>query len=136
MQVFFSPAANAFYPKDYEKAYKSSGSWPVDLVEVSEQDFNTFGLQTPPAGMTRGFVNNSLCWVVQKYSDEQIKQAEVVWTEYEIDRARDELEKVQDSDPASFGSVSDWRSYRKNLRVWPTHENFPNKEFRPKAPDA
>jgi hypothetical protein len=136
MKMYFSPTTNAFYPEEYEKAYKTSGNWPDDLVKVTKEDFNVYGLQTPPEGKTRSFVEGALCWVEYEYSIEQVKQAESLWVETEINRVRDELEKVQDSDSKAFGSVSDWRSYRKALRSWQEHKDFPNKEFRPKAPDA
>jgi hypothetical protein len=69
-------------------------------------------------------------------ASEDLPLIETLWIGMEIDRSRNELEKVQDSDPNSTGSVADWRSYRRALRAWPEHTNFPNKELRPVAPDA
>jgi hypothetical protein len=62
--------------------------------------------------------------------------SERFWRNLELCRADIELYKVQDSDSKAKGSVSDWRNYRKMLRGWPESLDFPNKEFRPKAPDA
>jgi hypothetical protein len=67
---------------------------------------------------------------------EEVVSSERIWRDSELFRADLELYKVQDSDPKSTGSVTDWRNYRKLLRVWPENKDFPNKEFRPKAPDA
>jgi len=69
-------------------------------------------------------------------SPEQFYMVELSWVQSELARARDELDKVQDGDTKADGSVLDWRSYRKNLRAWGEHKDFPQKEFRPKAPDA
>lgn len=61
---------------------------------------------------------------------------ERLWRDSELSRADIELYKVQDSDPKSKGSVSEWREYRKALRAYPESEGFPNQESRPVAPDA
>lgn len=74
--------------------------------------------------------------IVSTVSEDQLAEFEKVWTFSEIDRVRDELEKVQDSDPDAIGTVGAWRDYRKALRVWNEHENFPNIKYRPVAPDA
>lgn len=69
-------------------------------------------------------------------SSEIAANDERTWRNNELFRSDIELNKVQDSDPKATGSVSDWRGYRKALRDWPDSNNFPNNEFRPKAPDA
>lgn len=61
---------------------------------------------------------------------------ERLWRNKEISRADVELNKVQDSDPKAKGTVAEWREYRKQLRAWPSTKGFPNKQYRPKAPDA
>lgn len=69
-------------------------------------------------------------------TSEDAVSTERAWRNYELSRSDIELNKVQDSDSRAVGSVSDWRDYRKALRGWPDNNNFPNNEFRPKAPDA
>ena len=61
---------------------------------------------------------------------------ERLWRDAELARADIELNKVQDSDPKAVGTVAGWREYRKALRAWPEHKDFPNKEKRPVPPDA
>lgn len=61
--------------------------------------------------------------------------AEKAWRNLELSRADQELNKVQDSDPKSTGTVTDWRAYRKELRAWPENINFPDVSSRPVAPD-
>lgn len=59
---------------------------------------------------------------------------ENAWIKGELGFASNELEKVQDSDPKAAGTVSQWRDYRKALRSWSEHKDFPNKESRPISP--
>lgn len=59
---------------------------------------------------------------------------ENAWIKEELTFAGNELDKVQDSDPKAFGTVSQWREYRKLLRAWSEHKDFPNKESRPVSP--
>lgn len=135
MKMYYSKQNDAFYPEEYREFYVNAGTWPSDLIETSAEDFNDFGLQTPPNGKIRGFIGGVFCWADIVITEEQAQQNEISWVSLEINRVRDELEKVQDSDPYSVGTVADWRNYRKLLRVWSTNINFPNKDFRPMAPD-
>ena len=74
--------------------------------------------------------------LVARNSPVSFELDERLWRNKELSRVDIELYKVQDSDPKAFGTVSQWREYRKALRAWPEHKEFPNKEFRPVAPDA
>ena len=73
--------------------------------------------------------------VEKTVTQEEIFLAERSWRDVELDRADEELNKVQDSDPKARGTVSQWRDYRKALRAWPENPDFPEKSLRPKAPD-
>ena len=55
--------------------------------------------------------------------------AERKWRDAAIAKADVELLKVQDNQ--GIGLVGDWREYRRQLRDWPEHEDFPNPEHRP-----
>ena len=65
-----------------------------------------------------------------------LSYTERAWRDSELIRSDIELYKVQDSDPKAVGIVAGWREYRKALRAWPEHKDFPNKEKRPVSPDA
>lgn len=67
---------------------------------------------------------------------ESLAEGERLWRDRELIRADEELNKVQDSDPKARGTVTDWRSYRKNLRSLPDMQGFPTSHVRPVAPDA
>lgn len=49
---FFSPETLLFYPANMIDEYESSGAWPADTIEVSEEIYKEF--LTPPTGKTRG----------------------------------------------------------------------------------
>lgn len=138
MLIFYSPTNNSFLPGDLKVTYEESNSWPVDAKMVPYEVFEEFALCLPPSfNLKRGCDDNgNPCWVnIEQNLDVSIRE-EHLWLSAELDRVRDEIEKVQDSDPKSVGSVSDWRNYRKSLRAWVEHVEFPKLEFRPKAPDT
>lgn len=66
---------------------------------------------------------------------EALERNERGWRDIELVRADYELNKVQDSDPKSVGTVGDWRAYRKALRGLTEMEGFPVSHVRPVAPD-
>jgi len=67
--------------------------------------------------------------------DDELYEGERFWRNGELTRSDIHLYKVQDSDSKATGGVAEWRTYRKALRDWPAHTNFPDKQFRPQAPD-
>jgi hypothetical protein len=134
MGYFYSPSNDAFYPEDFKKEYQAGKSWPDDAVKTSDNTFKEFS--TSVQGKSRLWINGELTWINKSPTIEEQSQQEVYWRNSELARADIELYKVQDADPKAKGSVSQWRSYRKDLRQWTEHKNFPLQEFRPKAPDA
>lgn len=136
MKIYFSPTTLAFYPDEFKKEYQKSGSWPSDAILVEYGAFKKYSLEVPPMGFKLGVTNNSPCWVEDEDSVEESQEEERVWRDSELARSDIELYKVQDSDPKAKGIVPDWRNYRKALRAWPEHNDFPNKESRPIAPDV
>lgn len=135
MDYFYSKSTDAFYPEDMLPIYKKANSIPNDLIKVSEQDFKDYSLTTAPEGKIRAY-DHGFYWADIPLSDAAVAASEVYWVQKELDRVRDELEKVQDSDPSAVGTVTQWREYRKLLRSWTTNQNFPDKTKRPLSPDA
>jgi hypothetical protein len=136
MSYYFSPTTLGFYPEEFKNDYLKTQTWPQDCFKISESVFKEFALTPAPVGKQRGVDSlNQVCWVVVELSEKDRVFFENEWISSEIYRVREELEKVQDSDPSSTGSVTDWRNYRKLLRQWSSHENFPHIEYRPIAPD-
>lgn len=133
-KVYFSEKTASFYLEEDKQKYNKAQSWPDDAKEVPYKVFEEYALSSPPEDQVRGSKNGQPCWVSNPLMELNAVASELSWCRYEMERARDELEKVQDSDDKAFGSVAEWRTYRKALRAWPEHENFPDKNFRPINP--
>jgi len=48
----FAASTNAFYRWEMQSIYESAGSWPADVIEVSEEEAATY-MGAPPPGQTR-----------------------------------------------------------------------------------
>jgi len=133
---YFDPTNKGFYSSSLHKKL------PAGCIGISDEEYRTFALSCNPVGCMVGVVDGKIGWEtigrLDKPSGEPAKAKERSWRDAELSRADIELYKIQDSDPKSMGSDSDaqWREYRKALRVWPEHKDFPNKKLRPVAPDA
>lgn len=119
-KIFYSPENNSFYPLFLKSSYEESGSWPKDLVEVSTKDFQEFSLTTPEEKQRSYSKAKGLHWKTRNevLSNEQLISNEVSWAKLEIDRVRDELEKIEDGYANSKISIENWKAYRKELREW------------------
>ena len=126
-KVFYSPSLNGFFQTDFHKTIPSDG------IEVSDKQ--RWELLSGITANKKISVQDGEVVLIDKEIDHStlIKQ-ERAWRDLELFNADYELNKVQDSDPNSVGSVSGWRSYRRELRGWPEHPEFPKKQFRPKSP--
>lgn len=134
--MFYSKTTNTFYPEEFKSVYKRNNTWPVDAVEVPHESYIEFGEGKPPFGKIRGCDTNGYpAWVDLVVSDSQNAVVEASWIQQELDRATEELNKVQDSDPKAVGTVSEWRNYRKEVRAWNENPLFPDKLKRPVSPD-
>lgn len=61
MAYKFSPSTLAFYPKALLSSY---AGLPGDLVDATDEEWQTVGIGAAPAGMTRGTVNGRPAWVL------------------------------------------------------------------------
>ncbi|MCE8027555.1 hypothetical protein HOP54_02475 [Halomonas daqingensis] len=52
--MHYSANTDAFYADALRAAYDRAGTWPVDAVEVSEEEWQTYGRGLPPEGYQRG----------------------------------------------------------------------------------
>lgn len=60
---YFSAQRLNFLPAAWKKTYESAGTWPADAVEVTDEEWQTYG-GDPPAGMRRGADESGRpCWV-------------------------------------------------------------------------
>lgn len=128
-KFYYSPSKNGFYSSNIHTASQI----PKDAVEINEQEYKAlFAGQSGGKVIVKGEDGKPI--LADAYVDHE--GIEKDWRNAELDRADEELNKVQDADPKAFGTVTQWRQYRKELRAWPEHAEFPNKEFRPKSPDS
>ena len=130
IEVYYDPISNGFYQSDINKVIP-----PTALVISDKRRWELVEGVSMGKEITVG-ASSELTLTNREVDEEDAKTSERAWRDSELDRADYELNKVQDSDPKATGSVSDWRSYRKVLRSWPEHEDFPNKDKRPASPDA
>ena len=62
--MFYSEKTNAFYPTEMLSDYENAGTLPDDLVQVTDDEWQTYGLGQPPAGKQRGAdADGRPCWV-------------------------------------------------------------------------
>lgn len=135
MKFFYSPINDSFYPEEFKVNYIKSGTWPIDAIEIPYDKFNEFSLQQSPSNKVRKYLPDiGLYWDNYEVPSSVSTDQERAWRNFELNLSDIELNKVQDSDPNAIGSVSDWRLYRKALRAWPEHINFPDTNFRPISP--
>lgn len=134
MKVYFSPSKLSFYPEEFMDDYKKAGTWADDAFLIPYSYFTKFALNQAPKNKELGCVGGFPEWVDVELTNSDIEMSERLWRNSELIRADLELNKVQDSDPKSIGSVSQWREYRKALRAWPESPYFPSKDKRPVSP--
>ncbi|WP_145523121.1 tail fiber assembly protein [Yersinia rohdei] len=118
MKVFYSAIDNSFYPDELREQYVTAGSWPDDVVEVSERVFQEF--ITAPAGKERKAGTDGMPrWVdVQPPSKiELIAQAEYKKTEL-MSQANSEIAPLQDAVDLNMANADEvtalqsWKKYR------------------------
>lgn len=134
MKYYYSKELDSFYPEELRKWYDKIGSWPCDALEVTYEQFEQFSLTSKENHKRTFSTEAGFEWTI--IPPTASAESERAWRNLELQRSDVELYKVQDSDPKAVGAVSQWREYRKNLRNWPEHGSFPNKEFRPVSPDV
>ena len=114
---------------------KGLNNIPPDVVEVSRELYDElFAAQSKGSAIVPNDSGYPVSVQIPEIDTDQVS-IENSWILTELERIRNELEKVQDSDPKAVGTVSQWREYRKLIRAWCENEKFPNKDFRPKSPD-
>lgn len=129
MKVYFDPISKGFYQSDIHSEI------PPSAIEITDEKRWEL-IEGQSRGMVIVVNGNEVALQDDEPTEEDKAVVERLWRDAELARADIELYKVQDSDPKAVGTVAGWREYRKALRAWPEHEDFPNKEKRPVAPDA
>jgi hypothetical protein len=128
MKIYFSETTQGFYQDGF------NSNIPEDAVTVSENKYSE--LYNKISNGFKVIVEDGVFSFVKQHDQqsEDFEVAERRWRDEQLNYADIELNKVQDSDPNSKGSVTEWRQYRKELRAWPDNKNFPNIDHRPTPP--
>lgn len=128
MKIFYDPTTEGFYHQGVQI------NIPKTAIEITSNQYNNFR-EFQSLGKLVKYDGQGFYTEDRESSVEDLIMIEKFWVSSELFRAGEQLNLVQDSDPAAVGTVTSWRDYRKQLRAWENNEKFPNKEFRPEAPD-
>lgn len=121
MKSVYSPSEHVIYNSAFYDDYRRAGTWPIDGIEVSEEDAVTFNGRNEPTGKMLDFQNGALCWVdrpVPTLTKEQLitlaeqkklslrtaADAEITWRQDAVDAAI-----ATDEETAA---LAEWKKYR------------------------
>lgn len=130
MSYWFSPEHNAFYPKALENVYKSAGTLPDDLKDVSDDAFMEFS-GMPPAGKVRATDNHGFpCWVdmpeTEVSEDELKSQARKLRDEFILSTDRMLVVDYTINDiPLTAEQREELLKVRASFKSWPNDEGWP-----------
>lgn len=127
MKIYFSPSTQGFYHEGIQARV------PGDVKIISKEKYEEVYEKLSSGHKASCDTSGEIKYELVKLDD--LVGEERFWRNGELGRADLEIFKAQDSDPKAMGSVSQWQEYRKALRSWPDHVQFPNKDFRPTSPD-
>jgi hypothetical protein len=64
MNIYYSATSNSFYPAAMRRDYERAGSWPSDVVELTDQERLIYHMQQAPEGQQLGSDENGRpAWV-------------------------------------------------------------------------
>ncbi|MDG9880359.1 tail fiber assembly protein [Enterobacter roggenkampii] len=98
MKSVYSPSEHVIYNAAFYEDYKRAGTWPVDGIEVSDEDANTFNGSNEPTGKMLDYQNGKLCWVdrpVPEMTKEQLIAIAEGKRESLIDQAMQSISVIQ-----------------------------------------
>lgn len=126
--IYYSPSTGGFYQSDIHP------NPPPDGIEISKTTKQVLLDGTSSGKIISVVPNGALVLTDPVPVDDELSEGERFWRNSELIISDIHLNKAQDSDPKAKGSIADWRVYRKALRSWPEHKDFPNRESRPVSP--
>ncbi|EPC7545012.1 tail fiber assembly protein [Morganella morganii] len=121
----YSPGNNAFYPTSLEAEYTEAGTWPDDLIDVSDGVYREFASDAVPEGKQRIAGSDGLpAWedIPPPTKAQLIEQAETkkqaliaeVHTETEMLRAKLALKRIKPDEEALLNA---WLDYLDELEA-------------------
>ena len=127
MSILFSNTSQGFYSSELD--YKNG--LPDDLQQVTEEQHIEI-LSKLNLRQQVIFQDGKITSTDNTVASPESERA---WRNSELSRADIELNKIQDGESGTQGTVASWREYRKALRAWPQATAFPLTAKRPKSPD-
>lgn len=138
MSYGYSETTNAFYDLSREAAFINAGTWPGDVIEVSDDVAAEF-TQSPPPGKHRIAGSDSLPrWEdIPPPTDEDVSSTNRMNKNILLERASREINLLTDAtdqevmgddiDPADVALLKAWKAYRVKVSkltdmlkpVWP-----------------
>lgn len=119
----YSASQNMFLMNDWKDAYLSAGTWPDDVIEVSDAVFAEFSAQARDKIRIAG-VNGMPAWTdmpppthdelvarVEQYRSSLLAQADIITADWRTELALDE---ISDDDRAKLSS---WMVYKRRVKA-------------------
>lgn len=132
----YSPSRNGFYAREMEPDFVAAGTWPGDLIDVSDEDYASL-MQAPSSGLTIVPGPDGYPTTVEapKPSDEEIEANNIAVRDSLISAAALRIAPLQDAVDLGVATTEEesallaWKRYRVDVnRVdlsvqapqWPT----------------
>ncbi|EOW5547086.1 tail fiber assembly protein [Escherichia coli O5:H32] len=118
MDMCFSATTLAFYPLDMKDGYIAAGTWPDDIVKLTDSERDKYWMKPAPEGKELGSVKGRPAWVdvALPTHEELVRQAEVkkafliseVKSETEMLRTRLALKRIKPDEEALLNAWFDY----------------------------
>ncbi|WP_387466796.1 tail fiber assembly protein [Photorhabdus sp. RM323S] len=130
---YYSAKNNAFYPIELKQSYIDVGSFPDDVIEVSESVFIEFVGNTPPKGKCRIADKNGLpAWGdIPPMTQEQLAQQAEAQKQRLMSKANKQLAPLQDAVDLNIATEAE----KAALLAWKEHRVMLNRIDISHAPD-
>lgn len=135
--MLFSPSKVAAYLPSKKTTYEKTKSWPDDLIELLNGEYEAYFLSLPPEGKVLGVDDNSRpCWIdAEPITTAQAASVEIRWRDIELHKVLNRIdqyekdqrypEEYRTSPIKSHEDFALLLSARKLLSDYPDMETFP-----------
>lgn len=142
MGWLFSSEKLGFYNSADSELYINAGSWPIDLVEVTEEMYSIYAGVGIPAGKILGSEAGMPAWVDLPPKTTEQQRAEVMSTVTQLLAvASEKIAPLQDAVDLGIATTEEttsltvWKTYRVLVNRVPTQPGFPTAIDWPPVPE-
>jgi hypothetical protein len=118
MSLHYSKTTLGFYDDDLHTTL------PSDAVSITQLVYDTLISEQSQGKIIIPDSNGYPISVERTISEDQINTLERVWRDSQLAKVDHEIDKIDDIDPKSQGTITEWRTYRKELRGYPESVGF------------